>query len=500
MYHHHEKKLALTTIVLAILSLMVTGQHFFPVSEAANLVNDDCFSIMQITDTQFLSVSFPKLFNDTTSWIVNNSANYNLQMVVHTGDIVDNINSTSGAYSDPAQWNTANIAMSYLLNAGIPYCWDAGNHDQIPWNDATGTWLGSSYEAFNASSMHSKSYWVSDIADSKNTAVKFSYNGYEFLIINVEYKASNSTLNWMQSLLDNNKGVNIIVAAHTYLNVKGGYGFASAGLPGEVAWCTNFKAILDSYPNVFLTLSGHDPSGTANRTRVGNREEIFFNRQAATTPAGQTGCAAVRIYTFNLTSKNVTATTYSLDTQTWLTNSYNQFSFNATIRLPLSAASSQAFTNIPAGTIASFLVTTVTGGVAPYSYQWYQGSSPVGTNTYQLALYPSTPGTYTYYCRITDSEGTAASSPTMTLTVSSPPSQLVITPKPIPQITITPTPTPSAIHIETITPTPDVTTTPNQTDTQQQFTLEVALSIVIGVIVVAALLFTLLIRRQKNKK
>jgi predicted MPP superfamily phosphohydrolase len=172
-----------TIVTLIIIGLFITTSPFFlPKTHAAT---DDSFSIMQISDTQFLSVSFPQLFKDTTSWIVNNSANYNLKMVIHTGDIVDNINSSSGAYSDPAQWNNANTAMSSLLNAGIPYCWDAGNHDQIPWNDASGTWLGSSYTAFNAGNMRSKTYWVSDTADSKNTAVKFSYNGYDFLIINV---------------------------------------------------------------------------------------------------------------------------------------------------------------------------------------------------------------------------------------------------------------------------------------------------------------------------
>ncbi len=43
-------------------------------------------------------------------------------MVIHTGDIVnDEANQT--------EWANANESMSMLLNNGIPYCWDAGNHD-----------------------------------------------------------------------------------------------------------------------------------------------------------------------------------------------------------------------------------------------------------------------------------------------------------------------------------------------------------------------------------
>ena len=324
-----RKKQSLAMIMILITALSATCVLFVPVSRADNLVSGDSFSIMQISDTQFLSAFYPQLFNDTASWIVNNSANYNLKMVVHTGDIVDNINGTSGSFSDPVQWKTANAAMRSLFEAGIPYCWDAGNHDQIPWNDANGTWLGSSYSAFNASNMRSKLYWVGDFFDSKNTAVRFSYNGFDFLIINIEYMATNSTINWMKNLLDNYRGSNVIIAAHTYLNKAGGYGFSSAGLPGEVAWCTNLKTILDGYPKVFLTLSGHDPTGTANRTRLGNREEIFFDRQGVN---NQTGAAAIRIYTFNLTSNNVQTLTFAYNITSnswgWLTDAYNKFSFN----------------------------------------------------------------------------------------------------------------------------------------------------------------------------
>ena len=329
-----KRTIKLTLTAILIFSIVITlTPTLFTQSNVSAVVNDPTFSIMQISDTQFLSLSFPQLFKDTTNWIVNNAANYNLKMVIHTGDLVDNINGTSGTSSDPVQWDNANAAMSQLLNANIPYCWDAGNHDQIPWNDATGTWLGSSYPSLNASNMRSKPYWVSDFVDSKNTAVRFTYNGYDFLIINIEYMASNTTITWMKTLLDSNKGANVIIAAHTYLNKGGTYGFSSAGLPGEVAWCTNFKTILDGYPNILLTLSGHDPTGTANMSRVGNREEIFFNRQSATTTAGSTGAAAVRIYTFNLTNMQVNTKTYSLDTQTWLTTATNQFSFNVALNL-----------------------------------------------------------------------------------------------------------------------------------------------------------------------
>jgi hypothetical protein len=323
-----------------VLVLLLTALPIIALQPIVSATPDDTtFSIMQISDTQFLAKNFPSLFNDTIDWIVNNAATYNLKMVVHTGDIVDNIDATTVSLT---QWGDANKAMQKLLDAGIPYCWDAGNHDQMPWNSPTGTWSGSSYSALSATSMHSKSYWVSDFNDGKNTAVQFTCNGYKFLIINLEYSATTATIDWMKNLINNNPDCSVIVAAHSYLNKSGGYGFLGGSIDDRT-WCANLKTTLDGYPNVFLTLSGHDPSGSAYNKTVGTRQEIFFDRQVIVTnstqtnggPYGQTGAAAVRIYTFDLSTKTVSTKTYCLDTHLWLTTAANQFSFTVNLQRPI---------------------------------------------------------------------------------------------------------------------------------------------------------------------
>ena len=47
------------------------------------------FSIVWITDTQYLSKSYPAYFDNLCRWIVAHRNVYNVKMVVHTGDIVD---------------------------------------------------------------------------------------------------------------------------------------------------------------------------------------------------------------------------------------------------------------------------------------------------------------------------------------------------------------------------------------------------------------------------
>jgi hypothetical protein len=291
--------------------------------------SDTSFSVMQISDTQYLSWLNPNLYFDLTNWIVNNSLHYNLKMVIHTGDLVDTPTHVS-------EWEVANSAMLKLYTNEIPYCWDAGNYDQLPPNDASNLWLGdpdtdwlgSKYPAFNQTIMRQEPYWVSDAFDGKDTAVSFSFQDYQFLIINVEFLANSSSLDWMQKIITNNPSANIIIATHDYLNQTGGYGAHSISNEGilDYDWGNNFKAILDQYPNVFMTVSGHILSWTtgANNEKVGNREEIYFNRQELN---NKVGAASIRIYTFDLSNMHLNVSTYSLDSNEWLTDSQNQFNF-----------------------------------------------------------------------------------------------------------------------------------------------------------------------------
>ena len=308
-------------LVLIAVSLFVLP-FLFPLNVNAAAVqtsSTNFFSIVQISDTQYLSAKYPSLFTELTNWIVNVSDRTNLKMVIHTGDIVDATNLT--------QWQNANKSMSVLLNANIPYSWVAGNHDQFG-NILGGScgnpdlgWAGSRFLPFNATDKRAHDYWVDDYYDSKNTAVKFTYNQFPFLIIGLEYHANSSVMAWAQNLLDKSAGSNVIIAAHSYLNDTNGYGYY-----GDYSWENNLKALIDGYPNVFLTLSGHDDQIGANNTKVGNREEIFFDRQDLDQ---QKGAASARIYTFNLTSLQVTARTFLVYEKTFLNDSYNNFTFDA---------------------------------------------------------------------------------------------------------------------------------------------------------------------------
>ena len=496
-----------TTVIIIIALMIIT---IIPISIQATQgeapTNNDIFSIMQISDTQYLSASFPQLFLDTTNWIANHATEYNVRMVIHTGDIVDNIGVNAQpqlATADPAQWSVANQAMLTLQTANIPYCWDAGNHDQIPWNSPTGTWSGSSYAAFDLATMRAKPYWVSDNNDGKNTATMFNYNGYKFLIINLEYLANDATINWMKDLLDSHRDWNVIIAAHNYLNYQGKYG-VSVGTLNDVSWCNSLKTILDGYPNVFLTLNGHDPLGTAYQKMSGNREEIYFNR--GNIGAGQSA-ASVRIYTFNLETMQVQTTTWSIYANGFLTNAgtstANQFSFNANLKLPLAVNATQSTSNAQYTSTVSFTAYP-SGGVAPYTYQWYQGINIVGTNSsiMQFVAYPA--GNYAFSCKITDADGATATTNMMALSVSplqALPSTTTPTTPPTPVPTATPTYTLTPTPTPTSSPTPDstITITPSATTNSSTLSMTTIYITIAAAAIIAILAITaVLIKRPKK--
>jgi hypothetical protein len=283
------------------------SQSFFPSVADPNAEGGN-FSIFWITDTQYLSQNYPRYYDSLCRWIVNNAEKYNCKMVIHTGDLVD----TEG---NQTQWENANNSMSILLNAGIPYCWNAGNHDY----NAT-CWIGNQFGAFNPSNFAEKPYWIGDDSEGQNTAVHFTVSGSDFLIVNLEFNATNTTLAWANSLLDKYPDSHAIVAAHFYVNRTGGYEF----------WAANFKrSVLATHPNVFLTLSAHvyPLASSGIRTQVGNRAELVFNRQDKDS---EMGAACVRILTFDTTQGVIDVKTYVIYANTFLTDANSQFTLNTT--------------------------------------------------------------------------------------------------------------------------------------------------------------------------
>ena len=185
---------------------------------------ENTFSIFWITDTQFLSESNPALFRMLNNWIVDNWARFNGKMVIHTGDIVQN-----GPVAEEWDERRRRDVDTFLQNK-IPYTWCAGNHDDFVNGDATSGWIGNQQAhvldpSVVSSQVNSLPYahWVGDYHEAMNTAVSFSANGLNFLVVNVEWNAQPDVLQWVGGILDDPAYANhhVIIAPHAYIDASG---------------------------------------------------------------------------------------------------------------------------------------------------------------------------------------------------------------------------------------------------------------------------------------
>lgn len=271
------------------------------------------FSIIWVSDTQYLSESNPAYYDSLCNWIVDNNSTYNVKMVIHTGDLVN-------VPDDSTQWANANQSMSILLKDKIPYCWDAGNHDFYDSN----VWIGNQYAAFNPDIMQSKSYWVSDDYDGMSTAVHFNVAGWDCLIVNIAFHADDTVLAWANNLLDTYPQSHAIIATHAYIDQRCNYD----------SWALHLKnTVLDTHPNVFLTLNGHYHPTIGARTQSGDRNELLFNQQDAD---AELGADSARILTFNLAQRTLSVQTYLVYSNQFLLNDNNRFTLDITKAVPQS--------------------------------------------------------------------------------------------------------------------------------------------------------------------
>jgi hypothetical protein len=272
------------------------------------------FSIIWITDTQHLAENNPQLNDNLTRWILANNQTYNIKMVIHTGDLVQD-------EGNRTQWQNANQSMGLLLDADMPYTWNAGNHD---YNKTC--WISNQYLAFNPAVLAAKPYWVATEFDGMNNAVLFNASGSEWLVVNIAYNANDTVFRWANNILDQHPEAHAIVATHAYLNKRGGYD----------EWAVNLtKSLLDTHPNVFLTLSGHYYPTEGNRTHVGGRNELLFNQQDE---YGELGAATARILTFDTQAGTIEVRTYSIYLNQFIGDANNSFTVHSSFRNDLATS------------------------------------------------------------------------------------------------------------------------------------------------------------------
>lgn len=275
------------------------------------------FTIVVLPDTQYYSALFPEQFRAQTTWIVANRAEENIVMVTHVGDIVEN-GGQGWAYND-VEWNNADAAISILDNDArdLPYGVALGNHDYDRVNTQSSA---QQYVTYFGASRYSGRDWYGGSSPSQlNHYQRFSADGRNFLHITLEWRPQPSSLNWAQSVLDENPGVPTIISTHEYLSSSGARSWPS-GI--EV-----FDNLVDNNSQVFMVLSGHYP-GESHQTAINSAGLEVFEMMANYQSHANGGDGWMRLIEFDGAHNRIDVRTYSPTRDQYNFGSAGQFTLN----------------------------------------------------------------------------------------------------------------------------------------------------------------------------
>ena len=247
---------------------------------------EDSFTIAVLPDTQNYCQAAPKGFYAQTRWLVENKDAWNIQAVLHLGDITNR--------NSPAQWGIALRAMSYL-DGHVPYCMVPGNHDYSEnGNGKDRTTLLNKYFPVEKARRQSCFGGTYDKEPSRmeNSYHLFSVGSRSFVVLALEFGPRADVVRWANQVAEKYSDREAILITHAYVYYDEtrydwkhygskqkwnphSYGMAKTAdddvMDGEELW----RNLVSKHENFILTLNGHvlgDGLGRLSTKTPGGRE------------------------------------------------------------------------------------------------------------------------------------------------------------------------------------------------------------------------------------
>jgi hypothetical protein len=262
-------------------------------------------TVAVISDTQnYVDASFPQPRGVDTvmqqmQYIVDTKAAKNTVFATHVGDIVQNGDgrfrtgtSPNFTYWDTQfEWQAMDTALFKLTAAGIPFGLGRGNHDfdNYSWY-ATGpggtpgpganrplAGATSFQRYFGPNSRHFAGKPWYGAGPESNSFQKFECGTIKFINLSLEHEPRTATLQWAQTVLDANPGVPTMITTHEWIdpnfagritrsNDKASYFAGTSHSTPDKVW----ETFVYKNSQIFMTISGHDFTGTPGQAGVSN--------------------------------------------------------------------------------------------------------------------------------------------------------------------------------------------------------------------------------------
>ncbi len=260
-----------------------------PIRPALDLPAAGEFSIVFLPDTQFYSRQYPELFTGQTQWIADQRARYNIQAVLHAGDVVDG--------NDAPQWARAGAAIGILDAAEIPYLIAIGNHDYDTFSDADRRTT-----AFNATFSPARyaahAWWQGGFyaaGHTENAYCLLTIGGAPYLLLSLEFGPRQTVIDWANDVLGRYRERWAVLLTHSFLYSDGTrvgpgdahnpkvYPLGASANDGEDLW----TKLVSRHDNLHWVQSGHHVGGLAAYRRDASPggttvHQVFANWQTHT--------------------------------------------------------------------------------------------------------------------------------------------------------------------------------------------------------------------------
>ena len=281
------------------------------------------YSMVALPDTQFLSEKYPDIYKKLTQWIVDHEQTYNIQAVMHMGDMVNSGNST--------QWSNCADAM-YLLDKSDSIDWMPmrGNHD-----DSNGFNQAFPYEEFASRDCFGGSYEHEILGQDKLDCNywEVTVGDRAYLILSLGWAPTQDKLDWADKIIKANPDKNVIVTTHAFMYWDGTHlndedldytsGYTQDGMDGSEIW----EQLGKKNENVVLAIGGHIgfPDVIARTDENGAGEEVTSLLCDAQGIDLDYGLGMMMLLTFHEGSDQVDVNWYSAE-EGKLFRTRNQFS------------------------------------------------------------------------------------------------------------------------------------------------------------------------------
>jgi hypothetical protein len=289
-------------------------------------------TLVVLPDTQFYACAYPEIFEQQAQWVLDNQSEQGIELVLHTGDIVDS--------NIAEQWQVAADSL-HKLDGLVPYLVTTGNHDV----SRTRASLVADY--FGIADMTTE-LWQPMSRDEGRLDNAFGIielGGRRWLVLGLEFGPRDAVVEWASGVLAEHADLPAILFTHAYLYSDGkrydraiqplqpyhpdGYGYTpEQGInDGQDLW----QKLIEPHENVRLVLSGHViPDGTAHATQKrasGTRvHQVLANYQRCDfCPCEEVegGDGYLRLLRFD--REAIRVSTYSPHVDAWLRDGENEF-------------------------------------------------------------------------------------------------------------------------------------------------------------------------------